>query len=159
MYLRQFVDPEVFHEQRGFGIAGSIISDNVNMNYRFEKPTNWCSAARPGPGVGFAIGRKGHWAILTNVEATSGHLSLIHASPSLLDSKDDILAVDWLNYNTVVGGARSGKVLLGDVRTHTGDFSLRIKADEGIQHVRTLDSNKIVVGSLNNKVWIQPRRN
>lgn len=52
----------------------------------------------------------------------------------------------------MLGGARSGKVLLDDTRVSGGEAALRLWAHKGIQHVRVLDSNKIVVGSLDNKV-------
>jgi len=71
---------------------------------------------------------------------------------SIVSNREDILAIDWLNHHVVVGGAKSGKILLDDTRVPGCEATLRLWAYEGIQHVRVLDSNKIVVGSSNNKV-------
>ena len=92
--------------------------------------------------------------ILNDVEVSRGGVATKAPHRSLLSGKDDFLAVDWLDQNTVIGGARSGKVLLGDIRAPLGDFALRIRFHKGIQHVRSLDDNRIVIGALNSKVSV-----
>lgn len=144
--------PEDLHHQPDDGSPQDTLTANPGVNYQCPGPTNWCSAPRPGPGVGFAVGQTGKWAILKNIESNWGEIKLKRPARSIFSTIDDILAIDWLNHNVVVGGARSGKVLLGDTRIQESETALRLWAHEGIQHVRVLNSQRIVVGSLNDKV-------
>jgi len=150
--IDKLVSSEDFHGQPDDGSPRDIISADPGVVYRYPCPTNWCSAPRPGPGVGFAVGRTGQWAIFNETESNWGEMWLRTPARSIVSNREDILAINWLNHHVVVGGARSGKVLLDDTRVPGGEATLRLWAYEGIQHVRVLDSNKIVVGSSNNKV-------
>ena len=152
MNLRKLKTLENFYEERRQGFPPNVISSGPDIVYSERGSRNWCSAPRPGPGAGFVVGRTGHWAILTNMETYHGVIYKQIPHATLLPGNDDVLAVDWLNRDTAVGGTRSGRVLLGDVRSNEGDFALRIQAHRGVQHVRVLDSNRILVGALNNKV-------
>lgn len=150
--IDKLVSSEGFHRQPDDGSPRDIISADPGVVYRYVCPTNWCSAPRPGTGVGFAVGRTGQWAIFNETESNWGEMWLRTPARSIVSSRDDILAINWLNHHVVIGGARSGKVLLDDMRVSEGETALRLWAYEGIQHVRALDSNRIVVGSSSNKV-------
>jgi len=124
--IDKLVSSEDFHGQPGDGSPRDIISADPGVVYRYLCPTNWCSAPRPGPGVGFAVGRTGQWAIFNETESNWGEMWLRTQARSIVSNREDILAIDWLNHHVVVGGARSGKVLLDDTRVPGGEATLRL---------------------------------
>lgn len=152
LHVRHLRRPELFHAETHDETPQDIPGGPFGLIFNLAGSRNWCSAARPGSAAGFAVGRTGHFAMLNDLENGGGHVSTKTPDPGLLSARDDILAVDWLNQNILVGGARSGKVLLGDIRTSGGEFGLRFQFHRGIQHVKTLDSNRIAVAALNSKV-------
>ncbi len=138
----------------------------VQMDFTLDS-TIRCASSRPGPHVGFAIGAAGQWDIINAADSAMisegsnrwwkpGRDVIKPKRASLgeilLEETDDILAVDWLNHDTVFGGTRSGKVLLADLREPDGEIVQKIVAHRGIQRVRTIDSNRLVVAALGNKV-------
>lgn len=154
LFIRRLRSPDVLHTDFNYESSSGIISTHPDIIYDYGDSgcINWCSAPRPGYSADFAIGRTGHWAILNDQDDQWGAICRKTPPRSLLPKNDDILSVDWLDSNVVIGGARSGRVLLGDVRTTDGGTALRLLAHRGIQHVRALDSNRIVVAALENEV-------
>jgi len=109
----------------------------------------WASAARNSPTVGcFAV-------------ATTQGILLVEQNPDTwvqnrhADFKSsDTLAVDWLDQNVVISGARNGQIRLWDIRNN--GTSTRMLHPSCTTHVRRLNEHMIVVAGLMHQVTSPP---
>lgn len=66
----------------------------------------------------------------------------------------DTLAVDWLDQNVVISGARNGQIRLWDTRNN--GTSTRMLHPSCTTHVRRLNEHMIVVAGLMHQVTLPP---
>lgn len=75
----------------------------------------------------------------------------------LLEKLEEVTAVDWLNQNTVLAGARNGKTVLWDTRSKGKDaHSNPIWHPSRVCHLRALDHNRILIAGTEDKVCLNP---
>ncbi|MCJ1224230.1 hypothetical protein MMC12_000874 [Toensbergia leucococca] len=119
--------------------------------YSSNQLTFWASAAKPhSASPAFALGSSWGMAVLNSNGRFLGDIIQSGFNTHDYDSIGDILTVDWLDENVVLGGARNGNVWLWDSR-HKGK-SQRLRHPSGVCHVRKMDGAKVVVAGLQNKL-------
>ena len=122
---------------------GCILKHNPKVTYR-------ASTAHPHHGVtSFAVAASQNAFIL---RASQGRWT------TEVNGRDpdapEVIAVDWLSPNVVIRGGNDGAVRLWDIRSHGESRENRIQHPSGINHVRRIDDNTIVVAGLESQVWI-----
>ena len=72
----------------------------------------------------------------------------------------DVLDVDWLNENVVMSGCRDGSVRLWDVRSKSlaSGTSIPFVHPSAINYVRRINSNRIVVAGIENRMCVYDLR-
>lgn len=127
---------------------GCVLKHNPNVTYR-------ASTAHPDPGVtSFAVAGSQNAFILK--ESQGRWTTEVGARDP---DAPDVMAVDWLSPNVVIRGDSDGGVRLWDIRSHGESRANRIQHPSGINHVRRLDDNTIVVAGLESQVLISIARN
>ena len=153
MCLRKLMQPEDCQKQHSLNDLESLV-DHPAVNISVDTDI-WCSAARPSD-PGFAVGLTGRMNVLFPRESGWDMSECRRSQRINLSKNDRIHAIDWLDSNVILQGIRTGKVLLMDLRSQCS--APRLQHPEGINYVRALDQNRIVVAGVKNRVCLQSQR-
>lgn len=120
--------------------------------------TLWASAANPHPNfLSFAIGTSRGTALMSGGQGewrpTVSRVLDAEGSSLAVWEEPDVLAVDWLNPNTIMSGCRNGRAYLWDTRISGGNNrTCRLSCPSSISHIRTVNPHKVVVAGVQDMV-------
>ncbi|KAL8952647.1 MAG: hypothetical protein Q9222_001453 [Ikaeria aurantiellina] len=156
--LTRLLDPSIISENRYLALddnIGSIIHPHgVN--------TVWASAAEPSSsrGTAFAVGTsKGVILAGLDAQTTTTSTQICNWTPDDDHScTPDTTSVDFWSPDTILAGLRNGKVRIWDTRSNGTNTRFLHHPASCVNHVRTLDENKILVAGLRHSLCVYDAR-
>ena len=145
-------------------INGPFTDDtSVLLHSPIDNTTFWASSARPlTDRSDFAVATSAGTMLFVEDQTS---WSLEFRMPSFRqgpigERAVDVLDVDWLNKNVVMSGCRDGGVRLWDVRSRSfaNGTSTPFEHPSAINHVRRLNSNRVVVAGIENWMCVYDLR-
>lgn len=132
-------------------------TSDVSVIIRSQRPaTFWASSARPDPTTSdFATATTSGTFMVQEAQASwsVGRTQAFDSDAAASSTSSEVLAVDWLDRNTLLNGCRDGSVRLWDARAvGKGATSWRVRHPSCINHVRAVDVYHIVVAGIENRL-------
>ncbi|KAL2041738.1 hypothetical protein N7G274_005522 [Stereocaulon virgatum] len=162
LHITKLYDPvgvssefETMEADDGAGVANPVLRPDISVMMRFPncpRITFWACSANPDENrSGFAVATSDGTFLVE--ERETGYMILRQQSfgPNQVGQGrvTEILALDWLDSNVLLNGCREGMIRLWDVRIPGPEStSLRLRHPSGVNHVRRVNENIIIVAGL-----------
>ena len=155
IHLTRLVDPSTYYSlppTTSLDTMRPFTSDiTVHIKSNKADTTFWASSPRPyGSTTAFALATSAGTRLVAEDQTGwlfESQMPFLHAMRIERDS--EVVAVDWLDTNTIANGFRDGGIRFWDVRSQSpASTSFPVQHPSAIAHVRKLNANTILVAGI-----------